>query len=141
MTQAKNDYIAALAEAQKTAQSNDLDEALRIRDAVRQLSDKEDEAERLVAEQAAKPRRSLESRLAGTKWNEDKPGNIWTFNRDGTLTTSDGREGKWAAINGTTVISVFTNGFVDRLEFDENLTTVSDTHAKLGDAWKAKRAN
>lgn len=140
MAQAKKKYIAALSDAQKAVQAKDLDEAMRIRDTVKQLTEEEKENQKLP-QPVVDPRRSLESRLAGTKWNEEKPGVVWTFDKDGTVVTTDGREGKWAAISGTTILSVFTNGWIDQLQFDENLTKVRDIHGHLADPWQAKRAN
>ncbi len=90
---------------------------------------------------AQESRHILESRLAGTKWHEPKPGVIWTLSKDGTCIISDGRTAKWAAINSTTILLVVNNGWVDEWRFDDDLTTIHDFHAELGDPWVAPRAD
>ncbi|MGD0770835.1 MAG: hypothetical protein ABSB42_21845 [Tepidisphaeraceae bacterium] len=90
---------------------------------------------------AQESRRILESRLAGTKWHEPKPGVIWTLNKDGTCIISDGRTAKWAAINSTTILLVVNDGWVDEWQFDGDLKTIHDLHAELADPWVAPRAD
>jgi hypothetical protein len=142
MAVAKAKYLAALQKAQIGAtQTDNLDEALRIRAEINRLKEQPDGEfiPSVQAEDGFKARQSLESRLAGSQWNEAQPGVIWTLNADGTVKTNDSRLGQWAAISGSEILLKLNTGFVDYWQFDDNLTTISDLHGGLGNPWQSTR--
>jgi len=77
----------------------------------------------LAASAPASQSRALSASLAGTTWVFEGSSQTMTFNRDGTISRTDGfSEGSWAAVDGHSVIILYANDVVDRLHFNDSLT-------------------
>jgi hypothetical protein len=64
---------------------------------------------------------------------------MWTFDRDGTVTTDHGDNGKWAATGAATILAKYDNGFCDEWKFDEELASSHCGAGKPSSFYQATR--
>jgi hypothetical protein len=101
---ARRQYIVALNEAMAEAtQSSNLDEAVRIRDAIADLQK--------ARESSSPPKQSLKQRLTGTTWNASG-GHQWSFNANNTAVSDRNFKGTWQVVDERTIIVKFANFYV-----------------------------
>lgn len=138
LTAARKSYAAALTAARDEAtRAANLDEAVRLRDAIADLQKEAPAPARQDGPAAAQA--ALARQLAGTTWDDD--GKQTRFNADGTVTRPDAKEKvTWAAINGNTVVMRHGERWTVALTFDEGFKTFSLTEYGFGTKkWTGKR--
>ena len=128
---ARKTCVAQLTVAQQAAtKAGNLDEAVRIRDAITTLNAQADTGapthgpNGLIVE-----RQKLAQALAGTIWQSGDT--KLKFNEDGTGNFAQGdKPWQWVAINGREVYVRYGSGWTNRLEFDDSMKTF--TFLELG---------
>jgi hypothetical protein len=122
---ARKTCIAQLGVAQQAAtKAGNLDEALRIRDAITKLNAETAENTKsngptgLILE-----RQRLTAALAGTLWQSGDAKLKFADDGTGTYANADKPAWEWVAMNGKEIYIRFGSGFTDRLEFDDAVKT------------------
>jgi hypothetical protein len=128
LTAARRAYVVALTAAKDEAtRAANLDEAVRLRDAIADLEKEAPPADVSArADGPAAAQATLAKKLAGTTWEDN--GKQIRFNVDGTMTRQDSKEPwAWAAVNGTTIVMRRGDAWTVGLTFDESLKSFSLT--------------
>ena len=138
MNQARQKYIDALKTAlDDTTRAGNLDEALRIRQAI-ELQENLAPRERPLKPRLTPEQRILEAQLIGTRW--EAPASTRQFGYDAIATQErDGRKTlPWAALDGRTV-AIRDGDVVEVIVFSDDLSQAGRSAYKVGKSnivWK-----
>jgi hypothetical protein len=116
-------YVTQLTAAKDAAtRSGNLDEAVRIRDAIEKLAAQAQKGSVDQHGALSADRLKLARQLGGTVWQTGAQS--FKFNDDGTGIASGRNETfQWVPINGRQVYMEFSAGWTNRLDFDEQVGT------------------
>jgi hypothetical protein len=135
---AREKYLSALREEMKqTTKRQDLDEAIRIRDEIQDV-EAGDRAPANVRPIGLEERQKLTAQLIGSTWDNDGHGGV-RFNANGTTSRADGVPGRWAILDGQTLVARYVDNWVDVLTFDERAVSFHAIHGPLELRYDGKR--